>query len=423
MAGYDRWTGRDEAEVAFITDDEHHGRGLATVLLEWLVVAAREVGFRGADRPGAADQPQHARRLPPGRASRPPARSTDGVVEVRLGLEPTPRRSAAVEERARRAEARSVERLISPTSVAVIGAGRERGGLGHEVFRNLLAHDFMGPVYPVNPLGRSRGQRAELPDRARHPRRRRPGGHRRAGPRGAGRRRPVRPQAGAGAGGHERRASTAPGRWARRPSAPWSSGPAARACASSVPSRWASSTPTPTSRCTPSSRRSTCCRAGSASSPSRARSASPPSSTPAGSGSASRRSSTWGPRPTSAATTCCSTGRSDERTDVVLLYLESFGNPRKFTRIARRLSRRKPIVAVKAAEGPAGRPAAARRSTGRPRLAGRRHHRGAARPQSGVIRVDTPDRAVRRGPGASSTSRCPPVGGSPSSATRTARAT
>src|SRR3954466_13622579 len=36
MAGFDRWTGHDEAEVAFITDDAHHGRGLATVLLEWL---------------------------------------------------------------------------------------------------------------------------------------------------------------------------------------------------------------------------------------------------------------------------------------------------------------------------------------------------------------------------------------------------
>ena len=48
----------------------------------------------------------------------------------------------------------------------------------------------------------------------------------------------------------------------------------------------------------------------------------------------------------------------DDDTDVVLLYLESFGNPRKFTRIARRLSRRKPIVAVKAVES-------------RPRLASR----------------------------------------------------
>src|SRR6478735_3318834 len=87
----------------------------------------------------------------------------DGVIEVRLSLEPTEEALAAVEQRARLAEARSVERLINPTSMAVIGAGRERGGLGHEVFRNLLSHDFMGPVYPVNPQG---GHVASVPSYA-----------------------------------------------------------------------------------------------------------------------------------------------------------------------------------------------------------------------------------------------------------------
>ena len=152
MAGYDRWTGRDEAEVAFITDDAHHGRGLATVLLEWLVVAAREVGFSGLT---AQVLPSNRGMLAVFHQVGFEATSSfgDGVIEVKLGLEPTPEAQAAVDERAQRAEARSVERLISPTSVAVVGAGRERGGLGHEVFRNLLAHDFMGPVYPVNPQG------------------------------------------------------------------------------------------------------------------------------------------------------------------------------------------------------------------------------------------------------------------------------
>src|SRR5206468_3835753 len=37
----------------------------------------------------------------------------------------------------------------------------------------------------------------------------------------------------------------------------------------------------------------------------------------------------------------------DSATDVIAVYLESFGNPRKFARIARRLARRKPIVALK----------------------------------------------------------------------------
>jgi acetyl coenzyme A synthetase (ADP forming)-like protein len=49
----------------------------------------------------------------------------------------------------------------------------------------------------------------------------------------------------------------------------------------------------------------------------------------------------------------------DERTDVILLYMESFGNPRKFARLARRIGKRKPIVAVKS-----GRSAAGVRATG-----------------------------------------------------------
>jgi acyl-CoA synthetase (NDP forming) len=44
----------------------------------------------------------------------------------------------------------------------------------------------------------------------------------------------------------------------------------------------------------------------------------------------------------------------DPNTDLILLYLETFGNPRKFSRIARRVAREKPIVAVKSGRSPAG---------------------------------------------------------------------
>ncbi len=48
----------------------------------------------------------------------------------------------------------------------------------------------------------------------------------------------------------------------------------------------------------------------------------------------------------------------DPKTDVVLLYLESFGNPRRFARLARRVSRSKPIIAVKSGRTLAGKRAA-----------------------------------------------------------------
>ena len=74
---------------------------------------------------------------------------------------------------------------------------------------------------------------------------------------------------------------------------------------------------------------------------------------------------------------------TDERTDVVLMYLESFGNPRKFARLARRLGRRKPIVAVNSGAG-AVVPGLASTSASLPDEAAR-----ALFERSGVIRVDT----------------------------------
>ena len=76
----------------------------------------------------------------------------------------------------------------------------------------------------------------------------------------------------------------------------------------------------------------------------------------------------------------------DPGTDVILLYLESFGNPRRFTRIARRVGRRKPIVAVKSGRTRAGARAAASHTGS---LAASDAAVGALCLQSGVIRTDT----------------------------------
>ena len=152
MASYDIWPDRNEAEVAFIVDDEHQGRGLATVLLEYLAVAARENGLDGLT---ATVLPSNRRMLGVFHDAGFQVSSVfdEGVIEVRLGIEPTEAGRRLIEERERRSEAASVSRLLAPGSIAVIGAGREPGGIGHEVFRNLVAGGFDGPVYPVNPAG------------------------------------------------------------------------------------------------------------------------------------------------------------------------------------------------------------------------------------------------------------------------------
>lgn len=150
VARYDRWPLRSEAEVAFFIDDAHRGRGMATVLLEYLAEAARRAGISAFT---ATVLPTNRRMVGVFRSAGFEARSSfeEGVIEVHFDLQPTPAAVAAIEARAQRAAAEAVRLLLEPRSVAVIGAGRERHGVGHAVLRNLLAHDFNGPVHPVNP--------------------------------------------------------------------------------------------------------------------------------------------------------------------------------------------------------------------------------------------------------------------------------
>ncbi|MGR6916040.1 bifunctional acetate--CoA ligase family protein/GNAT family N-acetyltransferase [[Actinomadura] parvosata] len=145
---YDR-TGPGEAEVAFLVEDAHQGRGVASVLLEHLAATARE---RGIERFVADVLPANMRMTGLLRQAGYTAQSQfeDGVVRMTLDLTPTDTSTEVTIAREHRAESRSIARLLTPGSVAVIGASREPGGVGQTVLRNLLAADFTGPVYPVH---------------------------------------------------------------------------------------------------------------------------------------------------------------------------------------------------------------------------------------------------------------------------------
>jgi len=140
---------RSEAEVAFTVDDAHQGRGLGTVLLEHLAAYARD---RGIARFVAETLPNNSRMLTVFRSAGfgDERHFEDGVVRVAFPIQPTPTSVELMHERERQAAAASVARLLRPRSVAVVGAGRRRRTIGHEVFRNLLRSGFTGPVYPVN---------------------------------------------------------------------------------------------------------------------------------------------------------------------------------------------------------------------------------------------------------------------------------
>lgn len=157
------------AEVAFVVRDEHQGRGLGSILLEHLAAAARESGLARFEAEVLVENHQMVRvfREAGYQVSRAFA---DGVLHLEFDIDPTERSLAVRDSREQAAEARSVHNVLHPGSVAVIGASTDPSKIGHAVLRNLLRANFTGPVYPVNADARSvRGVRAypsvtDIPD-------------------------------------------------------------------------------------------------------------------------------------------------------------------------------------------------------------------------------------------------------------------
>lgn len=166
---YERLDGGPSAEVAFLVDDAHQGRGLGSILLEHLAAAASESGLRRFVAEVLAENAAMVRvfRDAGYQVSR---EIEEGVLHLEFDIDPTEESLAVARSREQAAEARSVHNLLHPRSVAVIGASVEPGKVGHVAFANLLAAAFTGTVYPVNPEHRSvRGVRAyasvlDIPD-------------------------------------------------------------------------------------------------------------------------------------------------------------------------------------------------------------------------------------------------------------------
>lgn len=166
---YDRIGDSPSAEVAFVVEDAHQGRGLGSILLEHLAAAASESGLRRFVAEVLAENISMVRVFRD--AGYQVSRAIEeGVLHLEFDIDPTEESLAVARSREQAAEARSVRNLLHPRSVAVIGASAEPTKLGYVVLSNLLAADFAGPVYPVNSERRSvRGVRAypsvvDIPD-------------------------------------------------------------------------------------------------------------------------------------------------------------------------------------------------------------------------------------------------------------------
>jgi acyl-CoA synthetase (NDP forming)/RimJ/RimL family protein N-acetyltransferase len=150
---YERTTGTHEAEVAFVVADAHQGRGIGSVLLEHLAAAGRECGIRRFNAVVLAENTGMMRVFRD--AGYEITRQLEfGEVTLEFAIDETAMTESVMREREQRAEARSIQRLLFPKSVAVVGASNDEGKIGNAVFGNLLRMGFDGPIYAINPDAR-----------------------------------------------------------------------------------------------------------------------------------------------------------------------------------------------------------------------------------------------------------------------------
>ena len=138
------------AELGVSVADELQGLGLGSLLVGNLVAAAYEAGIGTLE---AHVLPENHWMIEVFRQSGFPVsiHAKPGSISVEIATAPTEEAVAQFEEREAEAAASAVRTMLSPDTVAVIGASRNEESIGGRLLRNLLTHPFKGTVYPVNP--------------------------------------------------------------------------------------------------------------------------------------------------------------------------------------------------------------------------------------------------------------------------------
>jgi acetyl coenzyme A synthetase (ADP forming)-like protein len=141
------------AEAAFAIADAHQGRGIGTRLLERLGVIARLRGITSFEAYLLRDNQKMRELLVDSGFALIWDRIDGQVRHVVFSLAESTELREKEGVRARAAAQASLRPFFRPTSIAVVGAGRRRGGIGAEIFHNLLATGFRGRIVPVNSAG------------------------------------------------------------------------------------------------------------------------------------------------------------------------------------------------------------------------------------------------------------------------------
>ena len=386
LANYVRLRDPSTAEAAFVVADDEQGRGIGMRLLEQLAARAAETGV---SRFVAEVMAENRAMLSvfTGAGFDVVRELEHGEVEVSFPIAATETLQARVEQRDHVAVAASLRPFFEPASVAVIGASRRRGSIGGELFRNVLEADFAGAAYPVNRGGepvagvRGYGSINEIPDEIELavicvP-----------GPRvleaaeealAKGVRALCVISSGFAETGEEGRERQEQLLALVRAHGARLLGPNCLGIASTKPKLNATFAP----RALPAGRIGFSSQSGAL-----GLALLEQSSTRLG----FSAFVSIGNKADVSSNDLLEWWEDDPDTDVVLLYLESFGNPRKFARLSRRIARRKPILALKAGATAAGAKAASSHTAA---LAGSEAAVDALFDQAGVVRARTLEELV-----------------------------
>ncbi len=149
-------TGEGAAEIALAVADDMHGRGVGTLLLEHLGSAACRAGVRTFTGPILSENAEMLKVFADAGLNMR-HRMEDGVLELACDL---PRADTdrswepyqeAVARREVRADVASLRHVFRPESVAVVGASRRAGTVGRAILHNIVTAGYQGRVYAVNP--------------------------------------------------------------------------------------------------------------------------------------------------------------------------------------------------------------------------------------------------------------------------------
>ena len=140
----------DLAEAAFVVEDAYQGKGIGSHLLEQLAVIAREMGIRTFEASVLSENREMMQVLEHS-GFYIAEELESGVYQMEMDLAPTPTVERMSAEREKVASIASLQAFLKPHSIAVIGASQRKASIGNRIFHNLLQQELNGVVYPVNP--------------------------------------------------------------------------------------------------------------------------------------------------------------------------------------------------------------------------------------------------------------------------------